>query len=146
MSSRPSYKTFVVERPVDAPRAVVWRELLALLEGAGYRHEGDPAPHGAGAQIAVRLGEAFDVVEETLSFEPPWRRSYQMVAGAPVTLYQGTTTIRDDGPRCLLVWSYLVDQGDDPDAESFLAIAQQALRNATERIAVAAEAAAGATT
>lgn len=143
MSPRPSYKTFVVERPVAAPRAAVWRELLALVGSNGYDREGDPAPHGPGARLRARIGDRYDIVEETLSLEPPWRRSYEIVEGAPVTLYQGTATIRDDGEQCLLVWSYLVDLGEDPEAEAFLEIAQQALRRATERIATAAERAGG---
>ena len=140
MSARPSYKTFVVERPVDAPRDTVWHALLELVGAAGYTVEGDPAPHGPGATIAFRLGD-YDLVEQTRSVEPPWRRCYAVTAGAPVALYEGTTTIRDDGPTCLLVWSYVADPGDHEGAEAFLERAQQALRTATERVAVAAESA-----
>ena len=145
MSTRPSYKTFVVERPVAAPRDIVWRELLALVGSGGYVVPGDPAPHGPGARVTLRLDD-HDLVEETLSLEAPWRRCYEMVEGAPVTLYQGTTTIRDDGDRCLLVWSYLADLGPDPRAEAFLERCQQALRTATELVADAAERTVGAAT
>ncbi len=138
MSTRPSYKTFVVERPVAAPRDAVWSALVSLVSSAGYTVEGDPSPHGPGATTAFRLGDR-EIVERVLSFEPPWRRCYEIVSGAPVTLYQGTITIRDDGPRCLLVWSYLCDQGDDPAAEPFLASVQQVLRGAADRVAAAAE-------
>ena len=141
MSTRPSYKTFVVERPVAAPRQAVWEALLDLVGAGGYVTEGDPAPHGPGATTAFRLGGTYDLVERVLSLETPWRRSYEIVSGAPVTLYQGTITIRDDGPRCLLVWSYLCDQGDDPAAEAFLAAVQDVLRGAAARVAAAAEAA-----
>ncbi|CAB4765647.1 unannotated protein [freshwater metagenome] len=139
MSTRPSYKTFVVERSVAAPRAEVWRSLLELVGAAGYAVEGDPAPHGPGATLAFRLGD-YDLVEQTLSLEEPWRRCYALTSGAPVALYQGTTTIRDDGPTCLLVWSYLADPGAHEGAVAFLDRAQEALRTATERVARAAEA------
>lgn len=141
VSTRPSYKTFVVERPVAAPRANVWAAIVDLVSSGGYVVEGDPAPHGPGATTTFRLGGR-DLVERVLSFEPPWRRCYEIVSGAPVRLYQGTITLRDDGARCLLVWSYLCDPGDDPEAEAFLAAVQQVLRGAAERAAVAAEAAA----
>lgn len=138
MSARPTYKTFVVERPVAAPRDTVWRELLALVGGAGSRDPGDPAPHGPGATLAFSLG-GHDLVETVLSLEPPWRRSYEITSGAPLALYNGTTTIRDDGPACLLVWSYVADPGDHPDAEAFLTEVQAVLRRITERVALAAE-------
>jgi hypothetical protein len=139
MSARPSYKTFVVERPVAAPREVVWRELLALVGAAGYDVEGDPPPHGPGATLRFRLGD-YDLTERTISCEPPWRRSYTITEGAPVALYEATTNIRDDGPTCLLVWSYLADPGGHEGADAFLERAQQALRTATELVAKAAEA------
>jgi hypothetical protein len=146
VSTRPSYKTFVVERPVAAPREAVWEALLDLVGAAGYLTEGDPAPHGPGATTGFRLGGTYDLVERVLSLEPPWRRCYEIVSGGPVALYQGTITIRDDGPRCLLVWSYLCDPGDDPAAEAFLAAVQDVLRGAAGRVAEAAEAAAAAGT
>ena len=140
VATRISYKTFVIERLVAAPRDVVWRELLALVGAGGYSVEGDPAPHGPGAQVRFHLGD-YALTEETLSLEPPWRRCYAVIEGAPVALYQGTATIRDDGATCLLVWSYLADPGGDERADAFLERAQQALSTAVERIATAAEAA-----
>lgn len=145
MTARPSYKTFVIERPVVAPRDIVWRELLALVAAAGYAVEGDPAPHGPGAQVHFRLGD-YALTEETLSLEPPWRRCYAVIDGAPVALYQGTATIRDDGATCLLVWSYLADPGGHEGADAFLERVQQALGTAVERIATAAEGAVAAST
>ena len=138
MATRPSYKTFVVERPVAAPRVEVWRQLLALVGAPGYTTLGDPAPHGPGATLAFRLGD-YDLVEQTLSLEPPWRRCYAVISGAPVALYQGTTNIRDDGATCLLVWNYLADPGAPAGAGAFLDRAQHALRTATELVARAAE-------
>ena len=133
---RPSYRTFVVERHVAAPRPVVWQALLDLLAAAGYEKPGDPAPHGTGARIRFRLDGA-EYLEEVLSFEPPWRRVYEMIEGAPVKLYQGTTAIRDDGDESHLVWSYLVDPGDDPAVDAYLERVQLALQHAVDRIAAA---------
>ncbi len=145
MTNRASYQTFVIERPVAAPRDLVWHALLELLTTTGYVADGDPPPHGPGATLAFGLGD-HDLVEQTLSFEPPWRRCYAIVAGAPVALYQGTTTIRDDGPTCLLVWSYVADPGDHDGAAAFLERAQLALHTATEHVAAVAEARAAAST
>ena len=50
--------------------------------------------------------------------------------------------IRDDGDRCLLVWSSLCEVGDDPLADEFLAAASAALQRTIELAAVAAETAA----
>jgi hypothetical protein len=138
MSTRPSYKTFVVERAIAAPRDQVWRALLALVGAAGYAIEGDPAPHGPGATLTFDLGD-YRLTERTLSLEPPWRRCYAITDGAPVAMYEATTTIRDDGPTCLFVWSYLADPGGLEGADAFLERAQQALRTASDLVARAAE-------
>jgi hypothetical protein len=133
---RPTYRTFVIERHLAVPRDDAWQALLELLEGAGHERTGTPPPHGVGARIRFTL-DSTEMVEETLSFEPPWRRVYEMVEGAPVALYQGTTAIRDDGPECHLVWSYLVDPGDlpEPELDAFLDRVQTALHRAVDRIA-----------
>ena len=135
MPPRPSYKTFVVERHIGAPRAVVWHTLLDfLLEVArGYTVPGDPAPHGPGAEIHFRLGQ-WDLVERTLTLEPPWRRVYEIVAGAPVKLYQATTALRDDGDECHLVWSYLADAHDDGSSDEFLGRARAAITTAADMV------------
>lgn len=125
--ARPSYTTFVVERQIAAPRQRVWDEMVSLV-GDGVR---------AGATKTFRLDDR-ELVEQTLSFEPPWRRCYELISGSPLAFYQGTTTIRDDGDRCLLVWSFLTDPGPDPDAEDFLDRVRLALTRAVDSIADAA--------
>jgi hypothetical protein len=122
------YKTFVVERHVDAPRQQVWQALLDFLGDAthGYALAGDPPPHGAGAEKQFRLAQ-WDLIERTLSFEPPWRRVYEIVAGAPVLRYQGTTALRDDGLSCHLIWSYLAEARDDGSSDEFLERAKSAI-------------------
>jgi len=93
MPPRPSYKTFVVERQIGAPRAVVWQALLDFLFDVahGYAVPGDPPPHGPGAEIHFRLGR-WDLVERTLTLEPPWRRVYEIVAGAAERSLSGRIT------------------------------------------------------
>jgi hypothetical protein len=135
MAPRPSYKTFVVERHVFAPRDAVWRALLEfLLEVTkGYTVPGDPPPHGPGAEVHFRLGE-WDLVERTLTLEPPWRRVYEIIEGAPVKLYQATTALRDDGDECHLVWSYLAEVHADGSSDDFLARARAAVTAAADMV------------
>ena len=99
------YTTFVVERHVDADRETTWNVLLELIEKnvGGYLTEGDPAPHGLGAVIALPI-PGQDLREEVISFEPPWRRVYE-ISGAPVALYQGTTALTEEENGCLMVWT-----------------------------------------
>jgi hypothetical protein len=135
MAARPVYKSFVVERHVDAPRADVWQALLDFLGDAthGYAVPGYPPPHGAGAEKHFRIAQ-WDLIERTLSFEPPWRRVYEVVAGAPVKRYQGTIALRDDGPACHLIWSYLAEALDDGASDEFLERAKVALTTAADLV------------
>jgi hypothetical protein len=128
---RPTYRTFVVERPVAAPQSVVWDAL------AGWAGE-----DALGASRQQRVGDV-DCVERTISFEPPWRRVAEIVEGAPLTLFQTTAVVRDDGDVSLLVWAYVADLGDDAPAgaDAFLESAQDALRVAADEVAALAEAA-----
>ena len=76
------YRPFVVEHRIAAPREVVWNAMLDFLGGpatGGYALEGTPAPHGPGARKVFTLDE-WDLVEETLTLEPPWRRVYLVAA------------------------------------------------------------------
>ena len=119
---KPTYRTFVAERHVEAPRAAVWAALVGLLDAGGV----GPAAAAVGA-------------ERVLSFEPPWRRSARLeVEGAG--LVEHTVAIRDDGETSHLVWAYLVEQPTDPaDAVSvrLLADLESSLRESVERVALA---------
>ena len=123
MAPRPVYKTFVVERHVPVPRARVWQALVELVGVDDEKH--------------FRI-DAWDLVERTLSFEPPWRRVYEIVQGAPVARYQGTTALRDDGPECHLIWSYLAEPHTDGTSDAFLERAKQALHTAADLVAARA--------
>jgi len=119
---KPTYRTFVAERHVDAPREAAWSALVALLDS------GEVGPTGAG------VGN-----ERVLSFEPPWRRSARLdVDGAGVV--EHTVAIRDDGGTCHLVWAYLVEQPIDPPGPEFDRLLEQlesALTASCERAALA---------
>jgi hypothetical protein len=106
---KPTYKTFVVERHVPAPRDAVWRHLTALLDD--------------GIVAATHVGN-----EAVLSFEPPWRRAARLEL-APLALVEHTVAIRDDGNSCHLVWAYIAEppEGDDIDVDAVLTRLQAAL-------------------
>jgi hypothetical protein len=106
---KPTYKTFVVERHVPAPRDAVWRHLTALLDD--------------GIVAAARVGP-----EVVRSLEPPWRRAARLDL-APFALVEHTVAIRDDGDTCHLVWAYIAEppEDDDPAAEAALSRLQAAL-------------------
>lgn len=134
---RVQYKTFVVERTIACRRDAAWAALVAFLD--------EIAPGGAQGEIAFRL-DAWQLTERTLSFEPPWRRVYEVVDGAPVKLYQATTALRDDGRSTHLVWSYLCEPLEGDASDAFLARAQQAITAAADLVAARAAARAGSTT
>lgn len=138
MTNETSRQSFRIERRIRAPRELAWEALLDVLSTAGYAVEGDPPPHGRGSIIAFRIGD-YDLVEETLSLEPPSRRHYTLVSGAPLAAYEATIAIEVDGEGCRLEWSYVADQGEFPDAPTFLERARQALTFAADHIVAAAE-------
>ena len=80
------YVTIVVEREVPAPRAAAFDALCTLISerAGGYVTEGDPAPHGLGAQMEFAVGD-LHLGEQVISFETPWRRVYELT-GAKVVL------------------------------------------------------------
>jgi hypothetical protein len=88
---KPTYKTFVVERHVDRPRALVWPRVATVVA------DGD---------------------DELVSFEPPWRRVGRLHEPS-LGLVEHTVALRDDGDSCHLVWAYLaeVPSADDLPAD-----------------------------
>ena len=76
--------------------------------------------------------------EEVISFEPPWRRVYEL-SGAPVALYQGTTAFTDRGETCLMAWSVVVDPLPDNTSNDFLALVQPFLDNFADQVRTRAE-------
>lgn len=122
---KPSYRTLVIERHVQAPRDRVWAVLDRLLADGVI----GAAASGVGA-------------ERVLSHEPPWRRATR-VELPPLPLVEHTVAIRDDGDECHLVWAYVAeppqDEADSAAADAALAALERALRDAVERVATDAE-------
>jgi hypothetical protein len=117
---KPTYRTFVAERDVEATRDVVWAALVELLDAGAI---------GPGAAGVGR--------ERVLSFEPPWRRSARLEVDE-VGLVEHTVAIRDDGATCHMVWAFLVEQPIDPPAPAFDRLVvelEQILTASCERVA-----------
>ena len=129
-----AYTTIVIEREIAVPRRVAWDGLLDMLASVagGYVSEGDPAPHGVGAVLEFGLGD-LALSEEVISFEPPWRRVYDLT-GAPVGLYQGTTAITDRGDSCLLAWSLVIEPLPDGASDAFIGVAETFLTGFADRL------------
>jgi len=142
---RKQYTTFVAEREIAAPRSVAFAATCDLIAEAtgGPVVAGDPEPHGLGARFEFSVGDPasgrLTLSEEVISFEPPWRRVYEL-SGAPVALYQGTTAFTDQGDACLMAWSVVVDPLPDGASEGFLALVQPFLDNFADRVRARAEA------
>jgi len=141
---RRQYETFVAERAIDAPREVAFAAVCDLVVEAtgGPVAVGDPEPHGLGARFEFSVGDPtdgrLDLSEEVISFEPPWRRVYEL-SGAPVAMYQGTTAFTDRGRACLMAWSIVVDPLPDGTSEGFLALVQPFLDGFADRVKARAE-------
>ena len=134
------YTTFVAERGIAAPRAVAFDAACALISEAtgGPVVDGSPEPHGLGARFEFTLGD-LDLSEEVISFEPPWRRVYEL-SGAPVALYQGTTAFTDQDDHCLMAWSIVVDPLSDGAPDTFLAHVESFLTRFADNVKARAEA------
>ena len=117
--------------------------MLELIETGtgGYVVEGDPPPHGEGAVLHLQIGDGPPLVETVLSFEPPWRRAYEVVGEAThLDLYQGTFVLRDDGAECHLSWGVVFDPEPSPEGLEFIEFAIVFIGELLDRVVEAAEA------
>ena len=128
------YTTVVVEREIDAPRSVAFDAACELIDEAtgGRVSNGAGDSRGLGARFEFILG-GMALSEEVISFEPPWRRVYEL-SGAPVALYQGTTAFTDQGDTCLMAWSVLVEPLPDGASEEFIAMVRPFLDRFADRV------------
>lgn len=133
-TKRKTYRTFVVERELPTTRQVAWDTLheMILAGIGGYETDGDPVPHGLGAVLCFSL-DGLDLTETVISFEPPWRRVYEL-SGAPVALYQGTTAFVDQGDTCLMSWSLVIDPLPDASGDPFIAGAERFVTGFVDRL------------
>jgi hypothetical protein len=90
-----AYRTATIERDLAVPRRAAWAAVVAVA-----------ATRVDGVELGPVTGTVGDVV---LSEEPPWRRVVRLDGDHPSPLCQTSVTIRDDGDRCLVAWSCLVD-------------------------------------
>ena len=138
------YTTIVTERSIAAPRTAAFAALCSYIDEAtdGPTVDGVAGPHGLGARFPFTVDEPtlgkLELIEEVISFEPPWRRVYE-ITGAPVVIYQATTTFTDQGQSCLMAWSLLVDPLPGIASDSFLAAAEQVLEVAADEVKARAE-------
>lgn len=137
---RKQYEVFVAEREVATPRSVAFAAACDLIDEAtgGAVVDGHPEPHGVGARFEFTRRDR-DLYAEVISFEPPWRRVYEL-SGAPVALYQGTLAITDRIDSCLMAWSILVDPLPDGGSDAFLDGIQPSLEEVADRAKALAEA------
>ena len=128
------YTTVVVEREIDAPRSVAFDAACELIDEAtgGRVSDGTGDPRGLGARFEFMLG-GMALSEEVISFEPPWRRVYEL-SGTPVALYQGTTAFTDQGDTCLMAWSVLVEPLPNDASDGFLAMVRPFLDGFADRV------------
>ena len=132
-----------LERHVRAGREHTWNVMLELIEKGtgGYVTEGHPAPHGVGSVLHLAMGDDEPLVETVLSFEPPWRRVYEVTGAAThLDLYQGTFVLRDDGPECHLSWGAVVDPEPSPEGLEFLEFAVAFIGGFLDQVVEAAQA------
>lgn len=127
-----------LERHVKATREHTWKALLELIEQASGGHvvEGDPAPHGAGAVLHLRVPHApaapslkglsepppgGPLIETVLSYEPPWRRACSVTGPQTgLDLCHATFVLRDDKDECHLSWCVVVDPEPTAQGSAFL--------------------------
>jgi uncharacterized protein YndB with AHSA1/START domain len=127
---------FRLERHVDAPRALVWRALVAMLDRAAPG--GRPPPSEVGGEVQFALDE-WHLRERTIVSEAPGFRSYHVVEGAPTAHYEGTSELIDVNDGCLLAWSVHAQPapGRDDEFRAFIARAEIAVTRGIEAVLAA---------
>lgn len=137
--SKKQYATVVAERDIRAPRNVAFEALCGfiseltgspLIDGADVTHE-------VGSRFEFSLN-GLDLVEEVISFEPPWRRVSQLY-GAPVNLCQTTVAFTDKGDSCLMAWSVVVDPLPGNASRDLLRASEVTLDKAADEVKARAE-------
>lgn len=132
-----------LERHVRAPRETTWRVLCDTIEelAGPYVVEGDPPPHGVGARLHLPHPAGGELVETVVSFEPPWRRVYIVEGDTGLALYQGTFSLRDDGPESHLAWCVVADPEPGEAGRAFLDTAVAVIGDLCDLVVTRAEAA-----
>lgn len=101
----------VTER-IEAPVEAVWSRYtdhVSWTDWAGLgrvrlQRQGTPAPNGVGC-VRVITSAGVEVHEEVLTFEPPRRMTYRVVAGGPpMRDHLGEVIFTPDGNGTVLTW------------------------------------------
>ena len=98
-------REFVLERRVGASVEDTWAAFTGIIP---------PSLSQVGGEFVFKFDE-WELTERTLELDPPRRRVYGMVAGAPVHSYVGTTELHADGDDCLLRWTVVADPAVAPE-------------------------------
>ncbi|MDG2426801.1 MAG: hypothetical protein P8M16_00110 [Acidimicrobiales bacterium] len=133
------YTTFVEEREIAVHRSVAFDALCSLIDEStgGPLIDGASGPHSLGARFPF-VSSGMNLTEEIISFEPPWRRVYEL-SGAPVNLYQATTVFTDLGTSCIMAWAVLIDPLPSGASDAFIASAQSFLSHIADKLKIRAE-------
>ena len=118
---------FLIERPLPAGVKAAWDAMVAVI-GADLVE--------VGGEHSFSLDQ-WPLVERTTEIDAPRRRVYEIVSGAPVRRYEGTTTF-EPGPggsaRAVLRWEVVIEPADEP-YDAFLARAEVAVTRGVDFIA-----------
>ncbi len=110
---RPVMGRYIVDVRKDstAPVETIWRFLADVttwvewssFDEASYAKEGEPAPHGVGAERAFRIGP-FRSVDTVRSFDPPNRLAYGYSGPIPMKNYRAEVTLTPYGSGTRIRW------------------------------------------
>ena len=131
-----------IEREVNASPESVFAALLRLIGGPEdaptYARLGDPHPHGPGALVVFNL-QGYELHEECVELEIPYRRRYRMVSGAPVDHYEALTEVVSSGDGTLLTWQGWTEDSNPEVAAAWNQLARESIGRAVEMVATRAE-------
>lgn len=104
---------YIVDVQKDSTASVetIWRFLADVttwvewssFDEASYAREGEPAPHGVGAERAFRIGP-FRSVDTVRSFDPPTRLGYGYSGPIPMKKYRAEVTLTPHGDGTRIRW------------------------------------------
>lgn len=110
---RPVTGRYIVDVQKESTASVetIWRFLADVttwvewssFDEASYAKEGEPAPHGVGAERAFRIGP-FRSVDTVRSFDPPTRLAYVYAGPIPMKNYRAEVTLTPQSTGTRIRW------------------------------------------
>lgn len=124
---------FRLERDVEAPAETVWLALVEMLDRTAV--EGETRPSEVGGETRFAL-DNWQLVERTMVSEPPVTRVYHVVEGAPVSRYEGTSTIVTVNDGCRITWTVEASPapGREDDFDAFIQRAELAVTRGIDAV------------